>query len=67
MEEEVKNSKIDIGVTFVHLQFPKMEQLIHYRQNNMETTEMLWIRKRPVVDCLGEPYNPKSLIMVHKN
>lgn len=65
--EEFKISKIDTNVTFVHLQFSSAEQMIQYRRGNMAITQMLWIKKRAVCDCLGEPYNPTALIVVTLN
>lgn len=44
-----------------------MKQVLKFRRNNLATTQMLWIKQQPVIDCANNLYNPKSLIMIILN
>jgi len=64
--EELKESIIDSNVSFEH-GFEDLIALLEFRKANIETTQMIWITKRVVIDPGFTVYNPKALIFLILN
>lgn len=44
-----------------------MKEVMQFRRDNMDITQMFWVKQQPVIDYANNLYNPKSLIMVILN
>lgn len=64
--EDLDWSLITPGTNFTTTEMD-MKDVIHFRRNNLKTTQMFWVKQQPVIDYANNLYNPKSLIMVILN
>jgi hypothetical protein len=61
--DEIYASKISHDIRFLE-SIPEARKL---RKNNMEITQMLWIKKQTVIDSSYMVYNPLALIVLILN
>ena len=65
--EELHHSKIGSKVRFTPGLKDGLKELMDFRRSNLSTTQMCWLKKRPVIDCADTVYNPSALIVLILN
>jgi len=65
LQDNIKHSIIDSDVRFSS-EYCDMDHLVNFRRTHPEITQMCLITLKPAI-LLGDPYNPRALIMLILN